>query len=358
MTAPTAFKTSTDWNPYELHARLLPTPADETAWLIQRREGVGASECAAILGMGRWTGQTAYGVWLDKTGQVPLSTAMTEQMELGHILEPVIRDTAARRLGLDVAIVGGLASRDRDWLRCSLDAVVITPDDGPIPMEVKNTSQYLAQDWADDQVPDAAELQVQHQLAVTGAPYGYVAGMIGGSKIVVRRVDRDPELIAHIIAETAAFWRHVMDRTPPPIVARDSVGDIIAAAGRPDDDGPLVLDPEEAAAARQWVQAYQHAVADEKTAKSKKDEARNNLAAIAAGYAEVCEVAGDVQHTLFKLQRGNFAAKRFVDAEPDLAALFMKKVEIVDTAALRSEDPELFRRFQSVSVRIPKGSAA
>lgn len=353
MTA--AFKPSTGWNPFDMHARLLPTPPDEIAWLLQRRDGVGASECAAILGMGKWTSQTPYGIWLDKTGQIPVSTAVNEAMEWGHLLEPVIRDKAAEKLGCEVVTVGGLESRERPWQRASLDAVLITADDGPIPLECKNTSVYLAADWADDQIPDAAELQLQHQLAVTGAPYGYVAGLIGGNRLIVRRVDRDQELIDHINAEESVFWHdHVLPRIAPPVLARDSIGDIIAAAGTPDDEGPLILDPAEAANARRWVDAYQQAVLDEKAATAKKTEARNNLAAIAAGYAEVCEVAGDVQHTLFKLQRGNFAARRFQDEEPDLAPLFMKKVEVVDTAALKNEDPNLYRRFQSVSVRIPK----
>ncbi|WP_411815700.1 YqaJ viral recombinase family protein [Gordonia sp. SND2] len=351
----TVFKPSTDWNPYELHATLLPTPADEIAWLMQRREGVGASECAAILGMGKWTGQTQYGVWLDKTGQIPLSTAMTEQMELGHILEPVIRDTAAARLGFDVMTIGGLASRERPWQRASLDSVVITPDDGPIPMEVKNTSQYLASDWSDDQVPDAAELQVQHQLAVCGAPYGYVAGMIGGSRIVTRRVDRDQELIDHIIREEEAFWTHVVDGTTPPVTSRESLSDIITAAGTPDVD-ELVLDPAAAGEVRRWVAAYEQARAEEKAAVAKKDEARNNLLVLAQGHSTLLEQTGDVLHAVLKVQRGVFSKKRFVDELPDIAPLYMKKIETVDTAAVKNEIPETYRKYQSRSIRIPKGA--
>ncbi|WP_353107773.1 lambda-exonuclease family protein [Gordonia sp. (in: high G+C Gram-positive bacteria)] len=351
MSAP--FKQSTDWNPYELHARLLPTPADEIKWLLQRREGIGASETAAILGMGRWTGQTQYGVWLDKTGQVPLSTAKTEAMELGHILEPVIRDTAASRLGFEVRTIGGLASRERPWQRASLDAVLLVPGDGPIPLEVKNTSQYLAEQWSDDQVPDAAELQLQHQLAVTGAPYGYVAGMIGGSRIVTRRVDRDQELIDTIIREEEAFWSHVLDETTPPITSRESVADIVAAAGTPD-VATLVAGPEVAHQARRWADAYRQATADEKAAKAKKDEARNNLLVLADGHSEIAEQSGDVIHTVVKIVRGVFAAKRFREEEPDLAPLYEKKITVTDTAAIKAEDPDLYRRFQSVSVRFPK----
>ena len=355
MTSP--FKVSTEWNPYEMHAALLPTPADKMEWHLQRRGGIGASECAPILGLSHYEGDTAYSVWLSKTGRVPIDLSTSEAAEWGHILEPVIRDTAAERLGYDVATVGGLQSRRHEWMRASLDAVLMVPDDGPIPLEVKSTSVYLAADWADDQVPDRAELQVQHQLAVTGAPYGFVAGLIGGQRLVIRRVDRDQELIDHIIAEESAFWRHVVEDTAPPVTARESLAELVASAGVPDVD-ELVVDPAVADEVRRWAAAYQQAGRDEKAAQEKKREARNNLVVLAEGHSAIVERSADIEHTILKLQRGVFAAKRFTEENPDLAPLFEKKVTVIDTKALRAEDPDLYRRYQSVSVRIPKGGAA
>lgn len=349
----TSFKPSTDWNPFALHATLLPTPASETDWLIQRREAIGASECAAILGLDKYA--TPYSVFLDKTGQIPLSSGLSEAAEWGHILEPVIRDEAAARLGFEVTTIGGLESRSRPWQRASLDAVLLTPDYGPIPLEVKSTSMYLAEEWADDQTPDRAECQVQHQLAVTGAPYAYVAGLIGGQRLVIRRVDRDQELIDHINAEEEAFWQHVVDGTTPPVTARESLSDIITAAGTPDVD-ELVLDGPQASEARAWVAAYQQAQVDEKAAIAKKHEARNNLLVIAGGHTHLVEQSGDVLHTVVRVQRGVFSKKRFRDEEPDLVPLFEKKVIDVDTAAIKAEDPDLFARFQSRSIRLPKGA--
>lgn len=354
MTAPNSWKSSeSGLNPYELHAALLPTPDSETDWLIQRREAIGASECAAILGLDKYT--TPYSVWLDKTGQIPLSSGISEAAEWGHILEPVIRDQAAARLGYEVTTIGGLESRSRPWQRASLDAVLLIPGDGPIPLEVKSTSMYLAEEWADDQTPDRAECQVQHQLAVCGAPYGYVAGLIGGQRLVIRRVDRDQELIDHINREQELFWDCVTSRTTPPVTSRESLSDIITAAGTPDVD-ELVLDPEVAAEVRRWVAAYQQAGVDEKAAIAKKHEARNNIMVIAEGHAQLVEQTGDVLHTLVKVQRGVFSKKRFRDEEPDLAPLFERKVIDVDTAAIKAEDPDLFARFQSRSIRIPKGA--
>lgn len=353
-----SFKTSTDFNPFDMHARLLRTPTDDIDWLIQRRRGIAASDTAAILGMDKYS--TAYSVWLDKTGQVPLRTSLdSEAAGWGHLLEPVIRDEAAKRLGYPVTTIGGLQSRTHEFQTASLDAVLDVPGDGMIPLECKNTSQYLQADWADDQVPDRAELQVQHQLAVTGAPYAYVAGLIGGNRLVTRRVDRDQELIDVITAEEEAFMQHVLDGTPPPITARDSIATILGAAGQTDDD-VLVLDREQAHVARRWLDALAAASLDEKEALAKKSEAKNNLAAIAGNHKLVVEELHDadghpdITVDLFRMQRGVFAARKFQTEEPDLSALFMKKVEVVDTAALKNEDPALYRRFQSVSVRAAK----
>ena len=353
MTAADAWKPS-DHNPFELHARLLPAVYSETEWLLQRRKGIGASDCAPALGMSRWEGATPYDVWLDKRGLVPLQRVDNEAAEWGQLLEPVIRDRAAEKLGYSVSTVGSLQSRTHPWQFASLDAVLDVPGDGSIPLECKNTSQYLATDWSDDQVPDAAELQVQHQMAVTGAPYAYVAGLVGGNRLMLRRVERSPRLIAHIIAEEEALWWHITEGVQPPIVARDNLATIIAAAGLADAK-ELVVGDEQAFVIRQWLGQYAEARELEQTADRMKREARNNLANLAAGHAEVLEQNADATTTLlYRLQRGVFAAKKFQTEDPDSAALYMKKVEVVDTGALRNEDPDLFRKYQSVSIRPAK----
>lgn len=345
----TAWKPNDGWNPYPDLCVLLPTPESHIDWLLQRREGIGSSDCAAVIGLDRY--ETALGLWLDKTGQIPLLSDLdSEQAEWGRLLEPVIRDRAAERLGLEVRLCGGLAHRGRPWQRASLDGVLMVEGE-PIPIEVKSTSQYLAGDWADDQVPDRAELQVQHQLAVTGAPYGYVAGLIGGNRLVVRRVDRDPELIAHIIREEARLWQHVLDGTPPAVTARESLSVLLGAAGQADTDALVLDDPDEVDQVRAWLAQYAQAGLDEKRALDRKAEARNNLIWKAAGHTQIVDSAGEL---LCRLQRGVFAAKRFEADEPDTASLYMKKVEVVDSKALRAELPDTFRKYQSVSVRAPK----
>ena len=348
MTAAQPWKDGDGFQPFFDTCTLLPTPANETEWLLQRRQGVGASECAAILGLDPYS--TPFSVWLDKTGQIPLSSSINEAMTWGHLLEPVIRREAADRLGMEVRLCGGLASVQHPWQRANLDGVLLTVD-GPVPIEVKNTSQYLAADWGDDQVPDRAELQVQHQMAVTGAPYAYVAGLVGGNRLIIRQVDRDQQLIDHLTAEESQFWARVLDREEPPITSRDSLSTLIGAAGQADTDA-MVLHDRDAQAARGWVDLYTHARQAEADAQDDKALARNNLVRLARGHTRLVDETGE---EIARLQRGVISATRLAADHPELADLFQHKVERLDTKALRQEHPDVYRAYQAVSVRAPKG---
>lgn len=331
------------------------TTEGRIAWLQQRREGIGSSDCSAILGLSKYA--TPLSIWLDKTGQTPLlSDQESEAMEWGTILEPVIREKAAERLGLAWTTSPALRSLERPWQQYNPDGLLFgdpdVPEGQPVLLEIKNVSAYLSHEWADDQASDHAELQLQHGMAVTGAPHAYAAGLIGGNRLVVRRIDRDQELIDHINREEAAFWQKVLDREPPAITARESLASILGS-GDPADADAIVLDADDADEARRWMAAYQMATADERAAKAAKDEARNNLVWLAKGHGEI---AGPDGETIARLQRGVFSAKRFEVEEPDLAAEFLRKVEVVDTQALRAEHPGIYRRYQSVSIRAPKST--
>ena len=160
------------------------------------------------------------------------------------------------------------------------------------------------------------------------------------------------QLIEHINREESVFWHeHVLARVAPPIIARDSLAAIVGAAGTADAD-VLVLDDDDVIGdARVHAHMYATASADEKRAVERKRAARNNLVAIAKGHKQIEDPDGDV---IAKLQRGVFSPKRFTEDHADEAALFQHKVEVLDVKALRNEHPDLFKAYQSISVRVPK----
>lgn len=345
---------------------MLPTPDNTTTdgrirWLELRRTGVGSSDCSTVLGMGR---ATPHALWLDKTGRMPFDLSDNEAMFWGRKMEPTIREVTAERLGVDYYCPPMLRSIEFPWMLSSLDGVFIEPEEdtmttGPavdefgrlhVPFEAKNQTEWLRADWSDDQIPDHAELQVHHSMIVTGAPYGYVAGLLGGNRLVVRRIDADPELHAHIIAEERRFWHdHVLTDAPPPITHRDSPDTILGAAADTDVD-TLTLDNEQAITARQLIDQYADGALLERRGQEMKREAANNLLAMAGWHELLVDETGE---PIVRLQRGQFAKSRFADEHPDIADVSMKKIEVLDTDAIKAEHPDLYRRFQSRSVRKP-----
>ena len=371
------------YNPWADAVDLLPlydttTESGMIAWLEQRRNGIGSSDCSAALGMNKWDDATPWHVFMDKTGQLPLDLGDSEQMEIGREVEGAIVRMVARRAGFDyVRGLPGMVSRARPWQRTNLDAVFSTSD-GPIPFEAKNTSEYQLEDWI-DQIPDHAELQILHSMAVLNAPYGYVGGMVGGRQIVWRRVERDPELIDYIITTEFALWQRIakyheliagveyidddleaeLRALEPPLSSRDTMSTIVGAAPKRDAE-VLMLDAEQAAVAREWHQRYLDAGADEKAAKAAKAEARNNLARIADGHDVIAEAVddhdeGEPDHKVIsRVGLGTFAKTKFVELYPDIADVTMKKVEVLDVDALKREHPDEYRRCQARVVRGPR----
>lgn len=325
------------------HAEYAGDYRDRDGWLELRRTGLGGSDCSAVLGMGRFG--SPYSVWADKRGYSKPDPE-NEAMLWGSLLEPVIRRELATRLGVTITECPTLRSRERPWQLYNPDGII---DSGRALVEIKNASAWLAADW-DDQVPDHAELQVQHGMAVTGADGAYVAGLVGGNRLRWEYVPRDDELIATINAAEAHLWEtYVLPDVAPPIDGSDATAEAIAARWPARADAVQVVDDLAAVAA--VCDAYRDALANEKLAAADKATATNQLRAMLAGADALVDETG---RKLVAVRRGIFREKAFRE-EHDDADEWLHKVETVDRDRLKSEDPDLYRRFQATSIYLPKG---
>lgn len=192
---------------------------DSPEWHEARRQSIGASEVAAILGLSPW--QTPLDVYRAKMGvpnEIPEDLAY-----FGHALEPVItqwiRDKHRDEVGL---VSDGFAARSDEypWLTASPDRIAYELVDGGrspyIPVELKTSSAYSKESWSSG-VPLYYQTQVQAQVAVLDAPYGWLAVLHGGNSPELFRVERDQAFIEdHLIPKTKAFWEnHVLAQVPP-----------------------------------------------------------------------------------------------------------------------------------------------
>lgn len=258
------------------------------AWAdVLKLRRLGGSDAPVIAGVSPWQGPV--GLWMEKTGMTP-GPDESEQMYWGtHLEEPIARRFAAQN-GLKVTRRHALLMHaEHDFATCNLDRQVLVPGDGWIPLQIKTSG--WGHDWTDDEAPVHVTVQVQHELAVTEAPYEFLAVLIGGNRYRDYVVPRDDDLIAELLTAEAEFWAHVEARTMPPWIdgkpaTTDALGRLYARL-----EGDMVALPAEALKLRDQ---YLLAKAEAKVAEAVAAEAGNELRALlgAAG-GEVGFVDGE-----------------------------------------------------------------
>ena len=71
-------------------------PESREAWLQEREKGIGSSEATTLMGVNHY--EDRYRLFMRKTGQMPPKPS-SEQMELGHHLEPAVASRFAELTG-------------------------------------------------------------------------------------------------------------------------------------------------------------------------------------------------------------------------------------------------------------------
>jgi putative phage-type endonuclease len=249
---------------------------DRDEWLAARTKGIGGSDAAAIAGLSPW--RTPIQVWMEKTGQI-VSPDLTdnEAVYWGTVLEDLVAKEFAKRTGFWVQRRNAiLVHPEHEFMIGNIDRLV-RPERGVGEwgvLEVKTTSEYAKDQWSEDEVPAHYLIQLQHYLAVTGYIYGYFAVLIGGNKYRHFRVERDDELIAHLIEIETKFWNeNVLKHIPPAWDGSSASTDLLNSLYPISRPTEIEL-PQEA---EDLIAQYDEADRYEKEWAKRKDEARNKL---------------------------------------------------------------------------------
>lgn len=253
------------------------------AWLGARARGVGASEAAALFtneeGKSMSPFQTTFGLWLEKTGQVPPVELSGEWLDWGNLLEEPIAQRYARETGRRIWQGGPFCVAVHPQIpqmRATPDRWVIDAPDraGAGLLQVKNCNAFMRHNW-ELGVPDYIQIQVQDEMAVTGRDWDSVAVLIGGNEFRHLDVDRNPDFIEELEEQVLWFWGLVTSGTAPPIDASERTLDAIKRL-HPLDNGEEVRLPEEAVA---WLDELERAKSLIKSADEAKTKAESELRA-------------------------------------------------------------------------------
>lgn len=207
-------------------------------WLNVRKGGIGSSDAGAAVGLNPYKSQLE--LWMEKTGRdgnLPKTDPNdeTSPMYWGTLLEPIVAAHYCKRTGHKVRRINAVLQHPRyPWMLANLDREVVGAPDVQI-LECKTAGINGARLWKDG-VPEYVQLQVMHQLAVTGKQAADVAVLICGQELQVHRIERDDTMIAQLIQLEEQFWDYVQLDEAPQADGSDSA-DVALRALYPQDNG-------------------------------------------------------------------------------------------------------------------------
>lgn len=217
---------------------------DEASWLEARRETIGASDTAGILGEG-YAMQSALTVYAEKIGQ-PIPREELDTFKIGKLMEPALRLIFTDITGMSCEPAGDTTiwrNAKFPWLSVTLDALVADTTHGVVSGELKNVGEFAKEEWADGGCPLKHQIQCQHGMLVLGTSVVHLFGLVGGNRPEHRIIERNEEFIEAMQEQLRRFWNHVTDGVPPD--ADHSVATALAIkALHPDDDGSVALLPD------------------------------------------------------------------------------------------------------------------
>ena len=200
---------------------------DEQSWLENRLLDITSTEVSALYDLSPY--QTEFELYHQKKEKHVVRIEENERMTWGKRLEDSIAHGAAETMGWDVEKFDVYMSNPETRMGSSFDYKInktnkFDPyEDGVGILEIKNVDGVAyRKNWKDDgngniEAPEHIELQIQHQMEVSGINWCALVALVGGNtqKIIFRK--RDRAIGEDLTKKVGAFWEKVKAGTPPDI---------------------------------------------------------------------------------------------------------------------------------------------
>ncbi len=247
-------------------------------WLALKAKDLTSTEVAALFGISPYA--TYFELWHRKKGSIVIDFKENERSTWGNRLESAIADGIAEdnrwivRPFKDYINIRGLR------IGSSFDYRVYDPETfkPTAILEIKNVDSLIYKDnWIVDkdelEAPPHIELQIQHQMLVSGSPSAHLGVLVGGNKVTIINRKADEAIHNAILKKAAEFWESIDKNIEP---APDFVKDAgfisklygFAEPGKVMDAAPEMAD---------LADAYKQATAAIKELQASKDAAKSQL---------------------------------------------------------------------------------
>lgn len=248
---------------------------DGPHWRELRAAHLGASEVAALFDLHPQL--TKFELWNIKAGKIAAEDiSESERVFWGTVLEPAVATGIAKLKGWNIRKVRRyIIHSSVTGMGASLDYEIAAHDKGRGALEIKTVDRLQFMGWPDGEPPMGYELQLQHQLAVTGWAWGALGVLVGGNDLRIFARDRHEGTIRKLETAVAEFWKSIEEKAAPkPDFLKDA--DAIARLYAAVTDGKAI-DMTHDNRAMELCRVYREAADEEKSAKEKKESAKAEL---------------------------------------------------------------------------------
>lgn len=289
---------------------------ERALWLEWRRQGLGASDIAAVLGLSPWA--SPWSLWAEKTGLTGDNWTDSEDLEFGRRAELMIGPWFEDRTGLTLGCAQErIEHTEHTWARATLDGRVFDGPNWTDPADCLGGAEIktdrLSARW--EQVPAHYQAQGQWQMFTAGLERVWFP-VLHGRRLEIYELERDEADIAMMFDRAREFWfDHVVAGTPPPVDGSDATLTALAEVyptHTPDTSADVPADA---------VAELVAAKAEKKTAEAREKTAKARLAE-ALGDAEEGLVAGRRAVTYRTQSRAGVDLTRLRNDHPDLVAQY------------------------------------
>jgi predicted phage-related endonuclease len=298
--------------------------AERTAWLAERKKGLGGTDIAAIMMAGADAAdkigsfdKSLFKIWSEKTGLFKSEDRDNAVLMRGRVMEKYVFELYELHLGKGCR----LWERGLTW-HPSRPRIFGTPDmlveHGGVTFGMDAKTRRMRKGWGKTgttDVPLDVEVQMRAYMEIFDAPYWDIATLFSLDDFRVYRIDRDKELGADILSVAEEWWeKYVASETPPPVDSTDMCREVL---GKMFTINPRVADEPlrpASVAERDLYEKILKARETHKEVTGKKNELENQLRSC---IGESFGIAGVATWKPSK-PRQSFDKKRFSQDHPDL----------------------------------------
>ncbi len=284
-------------------------------WLRLRQKGIGGSDASSVLNLNPY--KSSVKVYLEKTDEeIEINTNM--KMIIGEKLEEFVAKEFCNQTGKRVRNLNGILRNYKyPYAIANLDKVVVGEN---AFLECVVTNSFCKKNWSEE-VPINYQIQCYHYMAVTGATHCYVCALIGNEEIKIYKLDRDQELIDHIMEKEEEFWnKYILGDEIPLPDGSDDYSKFLRNKYKNIDEKPLNLFIESKKLSK--LDTLNDMISEIKLEKTKiEQEIQNEMKDHEIAYI------GDRKITWKKQSRNTIDSKKLKNDYPELVKDYMKTTE-------------------------------